>query len=336
MNLSIILPIYNVELFLKKCIQSLEDQDIPKDTYEIICVNDGSPDNCKQIILDFQKKFSNIVLIDQDNQGVSVARNNGIKASKGKYIMFVDPDDAIESNILNNLLYFIKKHELEVVYSPLTFVEMNEDSKQTFFDDERMKVVDGCNLYFYVRGRNIIDPDRNYGALYTRKLLKENHLFYLKDVPYLEDGEFIARVLCLAKRTAIYNVPYYLRLNRPGSATKSALFNQNKTIKGFIKAAKNLENFKLENNLSIEQIGLINGRIVKFVVLAIQASLKNYKKFKWARKELTKEGFKQLNLQGVKGGFEYFGLQYNRSMVYLLLILILKNLKKSIYLKIRD
>ena len=83
LQLSIILPIYNVAPYVEKCIRSLEDQDIPKDTYEIICVNDGSPDNSQQIVEKLQQEFSNIILINQKNQGVSVARNVGIEKARG-------------------------------------------------------------------------------------------------------------------------------------------------------------------------------------------------------------------------------------------------------------
>ena len=337
LQLSIILPIYNVEPYLEKCIRSLENQDIPKDSYEIICVNDGSPDNCLSIIKQMQSEFLNIVLLDQENQGVSMARNNGIKAAKGEYLMFVDPDDAIEANCLKEIVAFAKKRELDIVYSPLTFVEIDGSMQHSYFKDEVInKELEGSDLYFTVRRKQIIDPDRAYAILYKRNLIFDYDLYYLKDVPYLEDGEFIARVLCLAKRTAIYNKPYYLRLNRPGSATRSDLFNQRKTIKGFILAAKNLRNFKEDLELNERQIGLINGRIVKFVVLAVHATLKSYKNFTWVKKELKNEEFGRLDLSGIKVKTYYYelGELYNRSLDLLYISSKLKNLKKSIKIRI--
>ena len=143
--------------------------------------------------------------------------------------MFVDPDDAIKENCFKSLLFFAEDKRLDVVYSPLTFVEIDGSVQHSYFKDEvTNRELEGSDLYFAVRGKKIIDPDRAYAILYKRSLIIDNDLYYLKDVPYLEDGEFIARVLCLAKRTAIYNKPYYLRLNRPGSATRSDLFNQKK------------------------------------------------------------------------------------------------------------
>lgn len=82
-RLSIIIPMYNVENYVERCIMSLENQDISKADYEIICINDGSPDDSRGVIVRLQEKFSNIVLIDQENRGVSNARNNGINAARG-------------------------------------------------------------------------------------------------------------------------------------------------------------------------------------------------------------------------------------------------------------
>ena len=75
MKLSIILPVYNVEKFIPDCLDSLETQDLPKEEYEIICVDDGSPDNAVQVIEAYQKKYSNIRLVRQENSGVCAARN---------------------------------------------------------------------------------------------------------------------------------------------------------------------------------------------------------------------------------------------------------------------
>ena len=314
LQLSIILPIYYVEPYLEKCIRSLEDQDIPKDAYEIICVNDGSPDNSQQIVEKLQQEYDNIKLINQENQGVSIARNNGIKTAKGEYLMFVDPDDAIEENCLKRLLEYANINNYEVVYSPFIFVEINGDKNETFYNNRLEKLIDGPSLYFAVRGNTIIDPDRSVAILYKRKLIIENNLFYLKDVPYLEDGEFITRVLCMTERGSIYNKPYYLRLNRPGSATRSDLNKQRKSINGFILAAKNLVAYKNRHALNADQKGLINGRVVKFVVLAVHATLKDIQKFRWLKKELKKNNLTNLALENVDASYTKLGKRYNSSL----------------------
>ena len=335
LQLSIILPIYNVEPYVEKCIRSLESQDIPKNSYEIICVNDGSPDNSQRVVENLQQEFSNIILINQENQGVSKARNIGIKHANGKYILFVDPDDSLQQNCLASLLNYAAKHQYKVVYFGMTIIDINGRTKEIKYKNSYEKLMDGITLYYAVRGRKATDPDRSWAILFERELLIENNLFYVPDVPYLEDGEFIARVLCLTKKGSIYNHPYYQRLNRPGSATRSNLFTRKKTINGFILAAKNLENFKETHSLSSKQIGLINGRIVKFVVLAVNSTSKNFKNFNWIKKELKRNGFLKLDLIGIDPYYKKMGKKYNKSINYLYISSMIENMYKSFNFKLK-
>ena len=112
--LSLILPIYNVEKYLSVCLDSLIKQNIDESVYEIICVNDGSPDKCEQIILNYQKEHSNIHLINKENGGVSKARNAGLATAKGKFIWFIDPDDFIRPNCLKYILNILDEEKADV------------------------------------------------------------------------------------------------------------------------------------------------------------------------------------------------------------------------------
>ena len=336
MQVSIILPIYNVEPYLEKCIRSLEAQDIPSDSYEIICINDGSPDNSKQLIEKLQKEFSNIILINQENQGVSMARNNGIALAKGNYILFVDPDDALQNNCLSELIEYAASNQYEVVFSPFTFVEINGNQKESKYSDDLEKLMDGTTLYHAVRGDKVIDPDRSVAIFYKRALFEENDLQYLKGVPYLEDGEFIARILCLTKRGSVYNKPYYLRLNRPGSATQSDLFTQTRSIKGFLLAAKNLVKFKTKESLDQRQRTFLNQPICKFTILAIQActAKRDFNKFKFVKKELKNNSLLKLDLKGCNASYTKLGKIFNASLNYLFFYLILKDILVAIKVRL--
>ena len=104
-RLSLILPCYNVENYIGACLDSLFRQDIPISEYEVICVNDCSTDNTKQVILDYIQKYPTIHLINHEiNQTVGGARNTGLAAAQGSYVWFVDPDDMIVDNTLRELL----------------------------------------------------------------------------------------------------------------------------------------------------------------------------------------------------------------------------------------
>lgn len=105
MIFSIIIPVYNVERYLRQCLDSCLEQDIPRSEYEIIIVNDGSPDNSQSIIDEYAAKYDNIKVIIKENGGLSSARNAGLKVAKGDYIWFVDSDDSISANCLG----FIKQ-----------------------------------------------------------------------------------------------------------------------------------------------------------------------------------------------------------------------------------
>ena len=94
--LSVIVPFYNVERFISECLDSVFDQDIPLSEYEVICVNDGSPDNCAQILAEYEQKYPGIFrVITQENRGLGEARNTGMKVAQGEYIAFVDSDDYV-------------------------------------------------------------------------------------------------------------------------------------------------------------------------------------------------------------------------------------------------
>lgn len=113
--LSMILPAYNVEKYIENCIESCEKQDIPHERYEILVVNDGSTDGTLDVVRTLSAKYSNIKILNQQNQGVSVARNNGFNEARGKYIWFIDPDDEISTNCLSALIEFCECHSLEAL-----------------------------------------------------------------------------------------------------------------------------------------------------------------------------------------------------------------------------
>lgn len=103
MFLSIIVPVYNAESYLQQCLDSLLSQDILKEDYEILCVNDGSRDGSLEILQQFARDAGNVTVIDKENGGVTTARNAGLEAARGEYIWFVDADDLLKPNILGTL-----------------------------------------------------------------------------------------------------------------------------------------------------------------------------------------------------------------------------------------
>ncbi len=312
--LSVIIPMYNVEHYVEWCIRNLEDQDLEKDEYEIICINDGSPDNSREIVKKLQYEFKNIILIDQINQGVSRARNNGINLASGKYILFIDPDDYVIPNSLKGVIGRAENWHAQVSFLGYTVYGMDMSIVRSVFNNEHSgKTYSGIQAYYLARGDGKTDPDRMWAILFKTDFLNSHNLRFLPDVPYLEDGEMIARILCLANRCIFDGREFYKRTTRPGSATHSDLYHSSKAVNGFIMAAKSLSSFQNENKLSPEQKYFINQPISKFVFLSLNSAIRRpvLKNYLWVRKELTKSGFGKIELKGVVKPYIYYSRLYN-------------------------
>ena len=124
-KLSIIVPVYNVEKYIRPCIESIFKQGLDEECFEVIIVNDGTPDRSMGMIADIIEQHNNITVINQENLSLSVARNNGIAAAKGEYILMPDSDDLLIENSLKPLLE--KALETKVDLMVANFLMMNDD-----------------------------------------------------------------------------------------------------------------------------------------------------------------------------------------------------------------
>lgn len=277
-RLSIIIPAYKVADYIEKCIRSLEDQDIPKSEFEIIVTNDGSPDHCREIVEDLQKEFSNLILINQENQGVSMARNNAIAKAKGNYILPIDPDDYVKPNTFGEVLTKAEQSGADVSY--LGFEIFDAQSRSVWMSDYHAregKIYNGVDGYFEARGYDVKDPDRSWGMLFKKQLLDSYEIKYPKDVPYLEDGLFLAKVFTVANSVTFDHDIFYQRTTRKGSATNSRLFFDEKTMRGFIFAIQDMKDFASKQQLNKEQQQLMNHVIAKFVLLSLSPSVGSFR-----------------------------------------------------------
>ena len=137
MDISIIIPVYRVEQYLRKCLDSIIRQGLHDGEYEVILVNDGSKDGSVAICEEYCQKYPHFKLLNQENQGVSVARNNGIEHAQGKYIVFVDADDYLLDNGLNLAFeHFRERDDIDVIhyYSSYDNWEKNEIDNTIDFD----------------------------------------------------------------------------------------------------------------------------------------------------------------------------------------------------------
>ena len=218
LRLSIIVPVYKVEPYLRKCVDSLLAQDLPEDVYEIILVDDGSPDQCPQICDEFADKYQNISVIHRNNGGLSAARNSGLAVAQGEYVQFVDSDDYLEPNVLWTLIVKMDTDHLDV----LRFNYQNVNEKGEVFEpnkvskpfvDYRDEVCDG--LFF-------LTERLGYGCYAWQFILRRELLddCRFKEGIYFEDSEWTPRMLVKANRVTSTSLIVYNYLMRQGSITK--------------------------------------------------------------------------------------------------------------------
>lgn len=220
MKISFILPAYKVEHYISKCLHSCINQDIPKEEYEIIVIDDGSPDNTKIIVEDYIQRYNNIRLITQTNKGVSAARNEGLKHAKGKYIWFIDPDDFIQDNCIRKILRVLENNELDILWIKWKRFDENGIVLPPFKDErksEDTRVMNGMDFL-----ENVLKNCAFIWAFIIKKeFLLKNNLFFNDQIICTEDTEFISRVLVKAQRVKFMKENLYNYIWRNNNATNS-------------------------------------------------------------------------------------------------------------------
>lgn len=209
---SIIVPVYNTHDYLEKCLESLVNQKNMQSIYEIIVVNDGTPDNSEEIILEYKKNYSNIIrYIKKENGGVASARNVGVEKAVGEYILFVDSDDYLD-------LYLLNKLE--------THINQNNNPDLVRFNSRDVKpdgkiiadiIIDNCKneleLIKNIMKKNALEVPWAYA--YRTDFYKKNDFKYM---PYIhEDYGLIPIIIYKAKKITYLNYIGYNYVERIGS-----------------------------------------------------------------------------------------------------------------------
>lgn len=222
-SISVVVPIYNVEEFLKDCIDSLVKQSIPFD--EIILVNDGSTDHGKDICEMYEKQYANIRLINQENQGLSVARNVGMQHANSKYLLFVDADDYIRLDTVEVLEKKLQNNAVEVLYFNATVFNELKDTKC----DENQFVRDGSLANRSMSGIEYFENSFSskmivtaWSAVYKKEFLDEYKIIFPKGL-YYEDNVFFIEVVLKAHKVACIDECLYIRRIREDSIMTGAL-----------------------------------------------------------------------------------------------------------------
>ncbi len=207
-DLSIIVPIYNVERYVCKCLDSIFCQGLDEECFEVIIVNDGTKDNSMDIVQSFVNMHSNIVVVDQENRGLSVARNNGVEHAKGRYVMFVDSDDFIVENTL--LILLSKACEEDVDMLVADYYKMKDEEENRFFP-----IIDNNYVSKLMYGReaflSFFNPVHCYvwRTIYRKDFLDKNNLRFIPDL-YFEDVPFTVECYLKVGKVLLYPIPFYI------------------------------------------------------------------------------------------------------------------------------
>ena len=240
---SVIIPVYNVEKYLKKCIESITNQ-----TYkniEIILVNDGSTDNSYRICQEFSEKDTRIVLLNKQNGGLSDATNYGLKFATGDYVVFVDSDDYVKSNYVESLYRMITKYKVDVVaceYSEVS--ESGKVLKEVHFNEpQNINKLSGKRFLQYLYEDNYVANVVAWNKIYKRSLF--NSVRFEKG-RYYEDEFLIVPMFWKVKTIVLLRESLYYYVQREGSITQSAM-NKKKIMDATASKAKRV-NFLVDKN----------------------------------------------------------------------------------------
>ncbi len=273
---SLIVPVYNVEKYLEKCLNSIINQTY-KD-FEVIIVIDGSKDNSESICKKYAENDNRIKIIKQKNKGLSEARNEGIKKATGDYLLFIDSDDFIELNLLETLNNALEKDIDLIRFQANNII----DEKIIPYNETPFETTNGLDAFNKIRKYHYVEPVWVY--LYNKKFWDKHNFKYVKDC-VAEDYGLIPYVIACAKTVKSINYIGYNYITRVGSLM---------TSKDYSKKIKRIEDMIFQRNNLKEKLSTINNseNILAFLNDALiyhitTLNKKDYKKYNKKLKELN-------------------------------------------------
>lgn len=213
---SIIVPVYNVECYVGKCLASIFEQGLNPDLYEVIVVDDGTKDDSMNIVHQFNVKYANLHVIRQKNSGVSIARNVGMAKAKGKYVTFIDADDWIVPGSLEEVSKVLSLHDS---LDMLIVRSQGEDGREHFpwgATCESGKVYSGVDVF-----RRGFHRGSVCGGFYNTDMLARHGISFPQEIRNGEDCIFFNLALVYTERLLFMDEPFYMVFEREGSASRA-------------------------------------------------------------------------------------------------------------------
>ena len=227
--LSIIIPLYNCEKYIKQCLDTIFRQEMNESEFEVIVIDDGSKDSGYSLASEYAKRYQNIIVMKQENQGVACARNNALEKATGDYVTFVDADDMLVFGSLGKLIKIAVDNKADIVKA--AHKEVPEDAVCEDFSSSH----DNSSIQIMTGEEAIVNVTRMkegycWGYLISRKLITDNRLSFPPKVAFMEDWAFITQSI-LKSRTFV-NADVLLYLYRRNSSSCMANVTTEKMLLG--------------------------------------------------------------------------------------------------------
>ena len=302
MKLSIIIPVYNAEQYLKKCLESVFQQNLKPEDFEVICINDGSTDKTQQILEEFQKKYTNIILVNQENSGEAISRNKALSLSKGEFITFLDSDDYYDALTLSKALQIIASQNLDILYLKMNHISEDYQFIQSLPNLSENEILSGLK-----------HERRPFPAtIYKKSVIGE--IQFPLNIIVGPDSVFNALVQSKAKRVSFSSDLVYNYLVRPNSLSKKAITEEG--YQGFINAITILDEYKNQHfspeNKEAQQYfdKVILVFVTRIVELHILPNLYQ-PKYKELKKLLSEKGYWHL-AKTIAEKYPYFDTSFSK------------------------
>ena len=302
MVLSIVIPVYNVEEYLHRCIDSIL-RDSMNVEYEIILVDDGSTDRSGEICDEYAAKYNFITAFHKENGGLSDARNVGIMKANGKYVIFIDSDDYVEIGSIGKIAIEISPIECDVYCTNYRKIEGERELLKSY--KQTNETMTGIDFLKYQMNNHSMQSTVVQN-IYSLDFLKSNDLFFKKGI-YHEDEQWTPRVFLTAQKVKMIDCMYYVYEEREGSIMKQKDFT--KHILDLISTVKEILNYS-KDKVDNELFSLIKDSLVNKYL-----SLYSYGNFGYGTKEIVlKPKFLHGNLVFRKTKVKLFIFSIDRSL----------------------